>query len=187
MPRVTGGQRGTSGRRARRRGVRCGLRRPQTRAGVTRVDRRTSPAIPAHPLVRRHRGRRPRRRPRCRSSTASWPRLPTLSAGRWAPSSSQDPDRPGPPARRASIGMDERSTARLAAEVADPAHPFTCRRRRPASPTFDREATTADGADLRRRLPAADRLERRRRRRRSGRSASAGRRRASSTTPSARR
>jgi len=55
-----------------------------------------------------------------------------------------DPDRPGlQPV--AVYGMDEGAIARLAVEVADPAHPFgvaaTSR-----SATFDREATQADGS-----------------------------------------
>jgi len=56
----------------------------------------------------------------------------------------QDPDRPGIHLV-AAMGMDEASIARLATEVADPAHPFaTAAATREG--TFDREATTPDGA-----------------------------------------
>jgi diguanylate cyclase (GGDEF)-like protein len=55
-----------------------------------------------------------------------------------------DPDRPGLQLA-ASTGLDELSTARLAGEVADPAHPFhVAADTRDA--TFDREATMADGS-----------------------------------------
>ncbi|HEX6869266.1 MAG TPA: GGDEF domain-containing protein [Candidatus Limnocylindrales bacterium] len=56
----------------------------------------------------------------------------------------QDPDRPGIHLA-AAIGMDEASSARLAADVADPAHPFTAAATTRET-TFDREATAPDGA-----------------------------------------
>jgi diguanylate cyclase (GGDEF)-like protein len=55
----------------------------------------------------------------------------------------QDPDRSGIHLVTA-IGMDDEATARLATEVADPAHPFT-RAATERESTFDREATTTDG------------------------------------------
>ena len=54
-----------------------------------------------------------------------------------------DPDRAGPRAR-GSVGMDADADARLAAEVADPAHPFAAAARERVA-TFDREAHGAIG------------------------------------------
>ena len=58
----------------------------------------------------------------------------------------QDPDRPGLHLV-AAIGLDDAATARLEAEVADPAHPFTVAVT-DRTTTFDREATDADGATV---------------------------------------
>src|SRR3954454_18044981 len=55
----------------------------------------------------------------------------------------QDPDRPGLHLV-AAIGMDDATTSRLETEVADPAHPFAAAATE-RHPTFDREATSADG------------------------------------------
>ena len=56
----------------------------------------------------------------------------------------QDPDRPGlQPV--ASHGFDDAATARLADDVTDPAHPFAAAALS-RTPTFDREATMADGS-----------------------------------------
>jgi diguanylate cyclase (GGDEF)-like protein len=55
----------------------------------------------------------------------------------------QDPDRPGlQPV--ATHGFDATAVTRLAADVTDPAHPFT-EAALARTPTFDREATMADG------------------------------------------
>jgi diguanylate cyclase (GGDEF)-like protein len=56
----------------------------------------------------------------------------------------QDPDRPGLQVA-ASHGFDEAGLARLAADAADPAHPFA-EAAAGRSPSFDREATMADGS-----------------------------------------
>lgn len=55
-----------------------------------------------------------------------------------------DPDRPGLQLV-ATNGMDDLSTARLAGEVADPAHPFTAAATTRVA-TFDREAAMPDGS-----------------------------------------
>lgn len=56
----------------------------------------------------------------------------------------QDPDRPGLHLV-AAAGMDEPALIRLVTDVADPAHPFAVAATS-REVTFDREATTADGA-----------------------------------------
>jgi len=57
-----------------------------------------------------------------------------------------DPDRPGLQLA-AAHGLDELSTARLAGEVADPAHPFAVAASSRVA-TFDREATMPDGSSF---------------------------------------
>ena len=174
------GQRGIE-RRARST-ARCTMRPPTTPDACRspRVDRRPVPRS-THLAPAGHRGGRRARRPRCRAATASSTRgiaalRPAMGAIFIA-----DPDRPRAPARRIGTALDEASSARLAAEVADPAHPFARRGRRPG-----RRPSIA-----RRRRPTARRSSGRTCRSscraeastcRSGRSASAGRRRTCSTT-----
>ena len=132
-------------RRSRTPGVRCALRQPEMRAGVLRVDRRTdqrSPRFARPPPSRRS----PLPAPSRRCSTACSPRPSPVSRRRWAPSSSPIPTAPGLQLV-ASHGMDEAGDARLSpAAVDDPADPFTTAAVSPRSPTFDREATAADGS-----------------------------------------
>ena len=123
---------------------RCTMRPPTNhqRAGVPRVDRRPAQRSPDHPSAR-HRGDRgaaasSRRCSRPCSAPAGATFGPSMGA-----IFISDPDRPGLAARSPSHGMDERRERALAAEVADPAHPFSVAATSRAA-TFDREATPAD-------------------------------------------